>query len=80
MVSAQIELTDHESSVVNVVKAKYGFRNRNDAVRYIIHQFEAEFLEPELRPEFVNRMEHHAREPTIRVKDLKGHYGLGKDG
>jgi hypothetical protein len=74
MVSAQIDLTDHESSVVNIVKAKYGFRNRNDAIRHIIQQFEAEFLEPELRPEFVKRMNRRANEPAIRVKDLKGHH------
>ena len=79
MVSAQIDLTDHESSVVNIVKAKYGFRNRNDAIRYIIQQFEEESLEPELRPEFVRWMRTRAKEPAIRVKNPTGHKKLGDD-
>ena len=79
MVKSLIKLTDYEDMVVNIVKAKYGFKNKNDAIRHIINQYESEFLEPELKPEFIERMEKRTKEPVVKVKDLKKHFGLEED-
>jgi hypothetical protein len=79
MVKSLIKLTDYEDMVVNIVKAKYGFKNKNEAIRYIISQYESEFLEPELKPEFIERMEERAQEPIVKVKDFKKHFGLEDD-
>ncbi len=79
MVKSLINLTDYEDAVVNIVKAKFGFKNKNEAIRYIISQFESEFLEPELRPEFIERIEERQGEPVVKVKDFKRHFGLDED-
>jgi hypothetical protein len=79
MVKSLINLTDYEDTVVNIVKAKYGFKNKNEAIRFIISQFESEFLEPELKPEFIDRMEKRQEEPIRKVKDLKKRYRLEED-
>jgi mannitol/fructose-specific phosphotransferase system IIA component len=79
LVKSLINLTDYEDMVVNIVKAKHGFRNKNEAIRYIIKQFESEFLEPELRPEFVDRMKERENEPVVKIKDIKKHFGLDDD-
>ncbi|NOQ54434.1 MAG: DUF2683 domain-containing protein [Thermoplasmata archaeon] len=68
MVKSLINLTSYEDAVVNIVKAKYGFKNKNEAIRYIIQQFENEFLEPELKPEFIKEMKVRAEEPIVKVK------------
>ena len=70
MVKSLIKLTDYENMVVNIVKAKYGFKNKNEAIKYIIHQFECEFLKPELRPELIERMKDRSEEPIVKVKDF----------
>lgn len=79
MVKSLINLSSYEDMVVNIVKAKYGFRNKNEAIRFIIKQFESEFLEPELRPEFVDKMKTRSKEPVVKVRDLKKHFGLDED-
>ena len=79
MVTSMIVLDEQEDRVINIVKAKYGFRNKSEAVQYIIRQFQNEFLEPELRPEFIERMETQKEEPIKEVKDFKSHFGLDED-
>lgn len=79
MVKSLINLSSYEDMVVNVVKAKYGFRNKNEAIRFIINQYEAEFLEPELRPEFIDKMKARSKEPVVNVKDFKKHLGSDED-
>ena len=68
MVKSLINLTSYEDAVVNIVKARYGFKNKNEAIRYIIQEFENEFLEPNLKPEFVREMKARSKEPIVRVK------------
>jgi hypothetical protein len=57
MVQAIVKLGNHEDRVLNIVKAKYGLKNKSDAVNLVIDRFEEEFLEPELRPEFVEKIQ-----------------------
>ncbi len=52
MVQAIVSLGKHEDMVLNIVKAKYGFKNKSEAVNLIIGKFEEQCLEPELRPEY----------------------------
>ena len=60
-------------------KAKYGLGNKSEAVRLIIQAYESEFLEPELKPEFIEKMEKRRKEPTVKVKDFRKHFGLDED-
>ena len=77
MVQAQIILTEHENRVLNIVKGKFGFKNKSEAIEYIITSFEKQNLEPELRPEYVEKMKERQREETVKLKDLRKHFGLG---
>ena len=56
MVQAIINLGDREDRILNIVKGKYGLKNKSDAVNLVIEKFEEEFLEPELRPEYVEKI------------------------
>jgi hypothetical protein len=56
MVQSIIELDERRDRVLNVVKAKHGLKNKSDAVRTIIDAYEQQFLEPELRPEYIERL------------------------
>ena len=79
MVQAVINIDERENRIINVVKGKFGLRNKSEAIRVIINEYEKELLEPELRPEFIERMEARQKEPTIKVKDFRKHFGLDED-
>jgi hypothetical protein len=56
MVQAMIDIGDHEDRILTIVKGKFGFKNKSDAVNFVISRFESELLEPELRPEFIQKI------------------------
>jgi len=76
MVKALITLSEHENRVLNIVKGKFGLRNKSEAVSLIIRGYEEEALEPELRPEYVEKMKEREKEPTVKVKNFRKHFGL----
>lgn len=76
MVQALIELSDHDNRVINIVKGKYGLSNKSEAVQMIISEYEENIMEPELRPEFIDRMIKRQKETPIKVKDFDKHFGL----
>jgi len=56
MVQAMVDIGDHEDRILSIVKGKFGFKNKSDAVNFVISQFEAELLEPGLRPEYIQKI------------------------
>lgn len=76
MVQAVISLTDYENRILNIVKGKYGLRNKSEAVEHIIRSYEKDRLEPELRPEYIEKLKKIDKEKTVKVKDFRKHFGL----
>jgi len=76
MVKAMINLTEYENRILNIIKAKFGFKNKSEAIKFLIQEYESKFLEPELRPEFVERMKKREKEPVVQIKDFRKHFRL----
>ncbi len=76
MVQTMVNLTEYENRVLNIIKAKFGFKNKSEAIKLIIQKYESEFLEPELKPEFIEKMGEREKEPVVQVTDFRSHFGL----
>lgn len=57
MTQAMIEINDSENTVIGIVKAVYGLRNRSEAINLIINKYYEELLEFEVRPEYIKKLE-----------------------
>jgi hypothetical protein len=57
MVQNIIDLGKKEDRILNIVKAKYGLKNKSQAVAFIANKYEDSFLEPELKPEYIKKLE-----------------------
>ena len=57
MVQNIITIGEREDRVLNIVKAKFGLKNKSAAVALLAKNYEENFLEPELRPEYVKKLE-----------------------
>ena len=79
MVQVIVTLNEHENRILNVIKGRFGFRNKSETISFIIREYESEFLEPELRPEYVEKMKERKKESTVKEKDFRKHYGLDLD-
>jgi len=52
MVQAIIDIEEHTNQILNIVKAKFGLKDKSQAIDMMAEQYEEEVLEPELRPEY----------------------------
>ncbi|MBI3026676.1 DUF2683 family protein [Candidatus Woesearchaeota archaeon] len=76
MVHAMINISDEANQVLNIVKAKHNLKDKSKAIEKVILEYGTELLEPELKPEFIEKMKKRQLEPVVKVTDFKRHFGL----
>jgi hypothetical protein len=79
MVQAIINIDENTNRILNILKAKYGLKDKSQAIDVMAQQYEKELLEPELRPEYIKKMKKRQKEKTVEIKDFRKHFGLDKD-
>ena len=76
MVQAMIDIDEKTNRVLNIVKAKFGLKDKSQAINIVVEKYEQSFLEPELRPEYIEKINKISKEKGIKfesTKDLKKH-------
>ena len=76
MVQALVELDSNTNRVLNIVKAKFGLKDKGEAIKFVVTEYIDYENEPELRPEFIEKMEKIQKQKTIRVDNFAERYGL----
>ena len=74
MVQALIDINENSNRVLNVVKAKYNLKDKGEAVEWIISEYISS--EPELKPEFVKKINQMKKEKNVKVSNFSKQYGL----
>ena len=70
MVQAMVDISEKANRVLNIVKAKYGLKDKSEAINIMAEEYEDSIMEPELRPEFIERMKKVQKEKTIRIGSI----------
>jgi len=76
MVNAMIRISDQANQVLNIVKARHNLRDKSEAIEHVTLAYADDLLEPNLRPEFIEKMRKRSVEPTVRIRDFNKHFGL----
>ncbi|MFH1054438.1 MAG: DUF2683 family protein [Candidatus Woesearchaeota archaeon] len=76
MVQAMIDISENANQILNIVKAKHNLKDKSEAIEKVVVDYGEYLLEPELRPEFIEKMLLRQKEATVKVKDFKRHFGL----
>lgn len=71
MVQAIINIEDHTNRVLNIVKAKFGLKDKSEAIDLMAEQYEQDILEPELRPEYVEKLHKIKKEKGVKFKSMQ---------
>ena len=71
MVQAIIHLGEREDRILTIVKGKYGLKNKSDAVNLVIEKFEETYLEPEVRPEYLEKLQKLVKQPGKRFSSIE---------
>ena len=75
MVQALIELDENTNRVLNIVKAKFGLNDKSEAIKAVIRYYIENEGEPELRPEFIERINKAEKGKFVKVGNFAKHYG-----
>ncbi len=67
MVQAIINIDDETNRVLNIVKAKFGLKDKSEAIDIMAQQYEESILEPELRPEYIEKAKKIMKNKKIHV-------------
>ena len=76
MTQALIKLNDNINRVLNIVKAKYDLKDKSEAIEFIVKKYIEYENEPELKPEFIEKIKKIKKEKSIRVDDFAKRYRL----
>ena len=79
MVQAMVNISEDANQILNIVKARYNLKDKSQAIEKVVLSCGGDLLEPELRPEFIKRMEQRSKEKTIKIDSLnhfRKRYGL----
>lgn len=71
MVQAVVHIDEHANRVLNVLKAKYGLKDKSEAINLVVVEYEEHLLEPELRPEYLEKLEKIRKQKGIRFKSVE---------
>jgi hypothetical protein len=79
MVQALINIDERTNRVLNIVKAKYGLKDKSAAIDRMAAEYEEEILEPAIKPEYIEKLKKIEKQEAIEVgtvENLRKRYGL----
>lgn len=56
MVQSMIDIPEEANQIINIIKARYNLKTKSEAISKIVLECGVNILEPELRPEFVDKL------------------------
>ena len=71
MVQALINIEDHTNRVLNIVKAKFGLKDKSEAIDLMATQYEEDILEPELRPEYIEKAKKIMKNKKVHIGSVE---------
>ena len=71
MVQAIIDIDEKANRVINIVKAKFELNDKSKAIEHIIYSYGMEILEPELKPEYMKKLQILQKQKGKRFKNIK---------
>ena len=76
MVNAMINISEEANQIFNIVKAKHNLKDKSEAIDFVAKEYGNEVLEPELRPDFIERIKKAEKGKFIKVSNFAKHYGV----
>ncbi len=70
MVQAIINISKRTNRVLNIVKAKYDLKDKSEAINVLAEEYEESILEPELRPEYIEKLEKIQKQKGVPFKNM----------
>jgi len=70
MVSAMIDISERANMVLNIIKARYGFSDKSQAIERMAQEYEEQILEPQFKPAFVKEVKKAQKGKFLKLKSV----------
>ena len=70
MVQAVIDIPEKANHILNIVKARYNLKTKSEAIAKIVIERGESILEPEIRPEYLEKLKRIDKEKGIKFKNM----------
>jgi len=70
MVQAMIKIPEQANHILNIVKARYNLKTKSEAITKIVIECGENILEPELRPEYAQKLRMLEQEKGIPFRNI----------
>ncbi len=74
MVNALIQINENTNRVLSIVKARYGLKDKGEAIELVVSRYIEVEDEPDLRPEFIEEIKKIEKQRSIKVRDFAERY------
>jgi len=71
MVKAIVEIDEDANKVINILKARYGLRDKSQAINEMAKQYKEIVLDSEVRPEYIKKLKRAEKERILRVGSVQ---------
>ncbi|MCZ7362851.1 MAG: DUF2683 family protein [Candidatus Methanoperedens sp.] len=71
MVQAIINIDEHTNRILNIIKTKYDLKDKSSAIDLMAMQYEEEILEPELKPEYIEKARKIIQQKAVDVGSIE---------
>ena len=78
MVKAIVEIDEEANTVINILKAQYGLKDKSQAINEMAKQYKEIVLDSQVRPEYLLKLKRLRKEPITRIgsaEDFRNRYG-----
>ncbi len=79
-VSARIELDEYSNRVISTVKAKYGLKDKSEAIKKFVELYGDEIVEKEASDEYIKKVidisKNHLKKKKMTLKELDALCGV----
>jgi len=70
-----IDIPKEVNQILNIVKARFGLKTKSEAIARVVAEYGSEILEPELRPEYIEKLKKIEKEGNFisfsSIEELK---------
>lgn len=77
MVQAVVNIPEKANHILSIIKARYKLKDKSEAISKIVLEYGEELLEPELRPEYILKLDKIEKEGYGKsfssVEELRKH-------
>ncbi|MBU1201328.1 MAG: DUF2683 family protein [Nanoarchaeota archaeon] len=68
---ALLDIPQEVNQTLNIIKAQHNLKNKVEAISLVVNTYKEQFMEPELRPEFVKKILKSDNKKGVRFKSIE---------